>query len=340
MARTEKTRRTTQTLIALAIVAAAVTLAGCGNPATTSGGPSDRTGILVSPAVPPDASKDAGTGQVSDQATLESAAAPSTVAPQRLVVVNKTMRIETENVDAAIAKIRELVTRDGAEISNMQVATSTDQPIYRDPIPLADGTTSSSSSGPIRAFVTVRVPTAKYAGFLADAVALGKVLTESETSDDVTQQHVDMAARLGNLTAEQTRLRDMFASAKNVTDMLAVERELSRVQGEIESLKAQIAFLERQAAMATVTLELTEPPAIVQPAGIDWGVRTAVTDAIRAFVGTLNILIVILGPVLALLLFVGLPAALIVWLVVRSVRRRRARASVAAGTPSDVTQTP
>jgi hypothetical protein len=320
----------------LVLVAATLLLAGCslgGQSASTSSGPE----TLVSPGPPSVAgdTKTTGSGYgAADQAAAPNAARESVVAPsavpvQKLIVVNKTMRIETAKVDDAIARIRELVARDGAEIESMQVSTVTDQPIYRNPTPAPDGSTEQYESVPLRAYVTIRVPSDKYKAFLADAAKIGKVLTESETSDDVTQQHVDMQARLGNLTAEQGRLRQLFAKATSVKDMLAIEQELTRVQGDIESMKAQITYLERQAAMATVTLELTEPKAIVAPAGIDWGVQTALTDSIRAFVGTMNVLIVLLGPALALLAFVGVPAALIAWLIVRRVRRRRARRATA-----------
>jgi Flp pilus assembly protein TadB len=212
----------------------------------------------------------------------------------------------------------------------MQVATASDQPIYYQPVPMEGGSAPQTSSGPLRAYVTVRVPSAKYAAFVADAAKLGTVITESESSDDVTQQHVDMVARLGNLDAEQKRLRQLFAKANTVKDMLAVEQELTRVQGDIESMKAQINYLENQAAMATVTLELSEPKAIAAPAGTDWGVQTALTNSIRAFVNTMNVLIIVLGPVLALLVFVGLPAALIAWFVLRRVKRHRDRVAAAS----------
>jgi hypothetical protein len=320
----------------LAFVAAALVLAGCsiGQPASTTTGPSIGSGeSLVSPGLPSntDGSKTgvAGAPAPSD-ASRGSASTPSAASTQKLVVVNKTMRIETAKVDDAIAKIRELVARDGAEISSMQVSTATDQPIYIQPSPMADGSMPQTSSGPLRAYVTVRVPSAKYAAFIADAAKLGTVITESETSDDVTQQHVDMVARLGNLNAEQSRLRQLFARANTVKDMLAIEQELTRVQGDIESMKAQISYLERQAAMATVTLELSEPKAIVAPSGTDWGVQTALTNSIRAFVSTMNILIVVLGPVLALLVFIGLPVALIAWLVFRRVKRHRAKVADAS----------
>jgi hypothetical protein len=328
--------------LGVALAALALALAACsalpGQGGSTS---SSGTQTLVSPGVPSvgGGPAKAGSSPVNDTAVApptpsDAIASPSSAPVRTLVVVNKTMRIETADVDAAIARIRTLVARDGADIQSMQVSTAVDQPVYYQP--MVAGSASPADVLPLRAYVTVRVPSAKYAAFVTDAAKIGKVITESETSDDVTQQHVDMQARLGNLTAEQTRLRQLFAKATNVKDMLAVEQELTRVQGDIESMKAQIDYLERQATMATVTLELTEPAAIVAPSGIDWGVQTAFTDSIRAFVGTMNALIVILGPVFALLLFVGLPAALVLWLVIRAANRRRSRRSVAGATePSD-----
>jgi hypothetical protein len=335
---TTNRRMLTRLALPLALVAATLLVAACSSPANESTVSSTGTSTLVSPGAPSiaDGSKTGASGSGSTaevpaptSPSRQDASTPSAVSSQQLVVVNKTMLIETAKVDDAIAKIRALVARDGAEISSMQVATASDEPIYLNPVPLADGSTSSASAGPLRAYVTVRVPSDHYADFVAEAAKLGKVLTESETSDDVTQQHVDMKARLGNLQAEQTRLRQLFARATSVKDMLAVEQELTRVQGDIESMQAQIAYLERQAARATVTLELTEPKPIVRPAGTDWGVTTALTDSIRAFVATMNSLIVLLGPVVALLVFVGLPAGLIAWLVTRGVRKRRARLAAA-----------
>lgn len=347
MSRRSHHPRGVRTALAILAVLTSLVLAACSatSPAGSevSGGPT----AVVSPGVPAPSDSvkmDAGYGTTPEGLTSDasrvSASSPSLISAPSLIVVNKTMRIETAKVDEAIAKIRTLVARDGAEISSMQVSNSSDEPVYREPVPLADGSIQQSSASPLRAFVTIRVPSDKYAAFIADAAKLGRVLTESENSDDVTQQHVDMKARLGNLDAEQTRLRQLFAKATTVKDMLAVEQELTRVQGEIESMQAQIDYLERQAARATVTLELTEPAAIVRPTGTDWGVRTALTDAIRAFVATMNALIVLLGPVLALLVFVGLPAGLIAWLIVRIVRRRRARHAASAGPDAATPQQP
>jgi hypothetical protein len=249
-------------------------------------------------------------------------------AADKLIVRNKTLRIEVGKVPDAVASIRALATKEGADITQLQVATSSDEPIYR---PMT-GDPASTDSGPLQAYVIVRVPADRYAAFIEEAAKLGTVRYQAESTDDVTQQHIDLKARLDNLRAQELRLREFFAKAKNVTEMLQIENELSRVRGEIESLAAQVAYLERQAAMATVSIELTEPKALVRPSGIDWGVGTAFTNGVRAFVGTLNVLIVLLGPALALALFIGAPA----YLIIRALlRRSKKRAAARAGAASD-----
>jgi hypothetical protein len=332
----------TRIVTAVAALALLSLVAGCAPRASDQGTTSVSSGVV---APTPGVAGSGANGELNaPSATPSEDSANSAFVPgtQKLVVVDKTLRIETADVQAAIVKIRDLTTRDGGDITSMQVATSVDQPVY----PVAGDTSAqsgSSSAVPLRGFVTVRVPAGTYQAFIAEAAKLGTVQYQSESSDDVTQQHVDMQARIDNLKAEQARLRQMFAKASRVSDMLAIEQELSRVQGDIESMQAQITYLERQAAMATVTLELTEPTPLISPAaGNDWGVGKAFTEAVRAFVSTMNDLIVMLGPVVALLVFIGLPAWLIVWVIRRLMRRRgpRAAATTASAPPanrSDVT---
>jgi hypothetical protein len=307
----------------------------CAAPGTSTGTASYSTGATSQRAAAgapsnvalesaPAASKDAAAGVGTDASSIPK--------DQRLVVKNKTMRIEVDAVTATIDKLRAMASRDGADITQMQVATTNDQPIYR---PLTEGETMPNGDAALQAYVVIRVPATKYQAFIDEAAKLGKVLIQTEKTDDVTQQHIDLKARLDNLRAEEARLREFFAKAKTVAEMLQIENELSRVRGEIESMAAQVAYLERQAAMATVTIELAEPKPLVRPGGIDWGVGTAFTDSVRAFVGTLNVLIVMLGPILAIGLFVVLPVALIGRLVWRLLARRRAARAVAADPESE-----
>jgi hypothetical protein len=317
--------------MAILVVAA---LTGCAGRGATSSGGGGETSVgsgyqYGAPSVAPAPSTDGGAVAEDQSKNLaggrSSGGAPSATA-EKLIVINKTIRIETADVDKAINEIRDLAKRDGGDISNMQVSTSNDEPIYPQPVDKS-GSYSPDMSTQLKAFVTVRVPSAKFAAFVADVAKLGKVLYQAQNTDDVTQQHVDMQARLADMKAEEARLRELFNKATKVSDMLAIEQELTRVQGEIESMSAQIAYLENQAAMATVTIELKEPTPVVSPGGIDWGVQNAFTDSVRAFVNTMNGIIVLLGPVIALIIFVGLPVWLVVWLVRRWLRMRRDRAA-------------
>jgi hypothetical protein len=321
-------------LTALVLTALLLITAGCGFVAQES---QDSAGVAVAP-MPADQRKESagapslvgGDGSVSSEPYSPTGDVAANVADKdRLIIRMKTLRLEVKDVPDAVSSIRTLVEKRKGVITALQVASENDGPIYRyDEV-------SQMSGAALAGYVTVRVPATDFDAFVADVVKLGTVRSQSETSDDVTQQHVDLSARLENLRAEEKRLREFFDAAKDVKDMLAIESELSRVRGEIESMDAQVSYLERQAAMATVTIELTEPSAIVRPDGEDWGFRDAVTAGIRGAAQVLKVLIVVLITVapyaaVGLLAFFGIRA------LVRG-RRRRIRTPQPPAPPSDAT---
>ncbi|MBE0475985.1 MAG: DUF4349 domain-containing protein [Coriobacteriia bacterium] len=234
----------------------------------------------------------------------------------RMIVRTKSMLVRVEDVEEAVSSIRALAGKHEAFIEALRLADEPDVPVYRE---------DSSERRPLSAYVTVRVPVARFERFVEEASGIGRVLRQSEDASDVTQQHVDLKARLQNLRAEEKRLREMFEKAEKVDEMLAVERELARVRGEAEAMQARIDHLERQAALSAVTVELVGPERIVQPAGTDWGVADAFRQGVRAFVGSFNAMVV-------LVMGSAIPVAAIVvlGLVARRLLRRR-RAAAAAG---------
>ncbi|MDZ4655476.1 MAG: DUF4349 domain-containing protein [Coriobacteriia bacterium] len=243
-------------------------------------------------------------------------------AVDRLIIRNKTVRLEVEKVDEAISALEKLASKHDGIITAMQVATDDETPIYRyDEISYSDGAA-------LRGYVTVRVPVDKYEAFLEGVSGIGTVLYQAESADDVTQQHVDMTARLENLRAEEVRLREFFDAANKVEEMLAIERELSRVRGEIESLDAQVKYLERQAAMATVTIDLTEPKPLVRPSGDDWGFGQAITDGFRGAAGVIRVAIALIIATAPLWLL-----AVIAFFAIRTVLRRRSHRHAKATAP-------
>ena len=245
----------------------------------------------------------------------------------RMIIRSKTMRLEVDSTADAVSGIQDLARTYEGTVVNMQVATDNGEWLFhydeRGNL-VGDGTA-------LRGWVTVRVPTDSYEDFIADVAKVGKVTYQSEATDDVTQEHVDLSARLENMRAQEVRLREFFEAAKNVTEMLAIETELGRVRGEIESLDAQVTWLERQAAMATVSVELTEPQAVVSPDGGSWGFVEAVTSGIRGAAQVLTVTLTVLIASSPLRL-----AALILFFPVRALIRRRRAAAAAPTAPTAV----
>jgi chitodextrinase len=107
--------------------------------------------------------------------------------------------------------------------------------------------------------ITIRVP----AEFFTDAVRALKamaveVVTEDATSQDVTEEFVDLSSRLHNLEATEEQLLKIMESATEVKDVLAVQRELTKVQGQIEQTKGRLQYLERSSATSLIRITLRE----------------------------------------------------------------------------------
>ena len=317
--------------IVLALVATLST--GCGIVGTTA---SDEyrgevdVGYYESPVESPGAP--ASDGDVAyDESTGAKGDAAGVPQADRMIIRSKTVRLEVESTSEAVDAIRSLARENDAIITGLQVSTDTEGPIYR----YDEQGYSIGDGANLRGWITVRVPAATLDAFVEKVSALGTVNYQAEDAEDVTQQHIDLSARLENLRAEEVRLREFFDAATKVEEMLSIERELARVRGDIESLDAQIKYFERQAAMATVTIELTEPKPIVRPDGDTWGFRDAITAGVRGAADVVTFAIAFLIATSPLWL-----AALLAFFVIRAIVRRRHRARIASdGTAGDATET-
>ena len=330
-----RTRHSTRYSVGVAIVTAlllaGIALSGCGLVPNDETSTRDGGSVAVSPdmAVSPPVEMGGAKDAVSTEEYAQSSIAQSvpsasgtdasTVPPaDRLVVRTVDLRLKVDKVEASAEQIRKAAEKRKGIVVDFQMSTDAGMPIYR---PYVEGS-SLSDGAALSGYITVRVPAGELQSFTDEVSGMGKVLRQAENEQDVTQEHVDLEARLVNLRATEARLRQFYDKAKNVSEMLAIEQELTRVRGDIESLQAQIAYLERQAAMSTVTIELTGPEPIVEPAGEDWGFVASLRQAVRGFVGTINMLIVLLGT-LAPLIVLGLAAFFAIRAIVRSRLARR-----------------
>jgi hypothetical protein len=121
---------------------------------------------------------------------------------------------------------------------------------------VAEGVLTGSDDGGSAKF-TVKVPVAKLGGFRDTVASLGKVESDSEKAEDVTEARADVKARLHNARATEQRLLDLLANRTgSLGDVVQVEKELGVARESIERMEAEERTLEGQIAFATVNITL------------------------------------------------------------------------------------
>jgi len=177
--------------------------------------------------------------------------------------------------------------------------------------------------------MSIRVPAER----LAEALATIKsettqpVISENESSQDVTAEYTDLNSRLVNLQAAEKQLQQIMDSAVKTEDVLSVYSQLVSVREQIELIKGQMKYYERSAALSSISIQLLANAA-VQPITIaGWQPRGVAKEALQSLIHTLQSL-ANFGIRLAILyvptlLVIIVPIGLIVWGIVALVRRGR-----------------
>jgi hypothetical protein len=182
-----------------------------------------------------------------------------------------------------------------------------------------------------RGNISVRVPSDQLDSFLSDVRALvNEVTNESISGQDVTEEYVDLQAQLTNLEATADRVRSFLDEARTVEEALDVNRELGRLEGEIERITGRMKYLESSARQSLVSIDVI-PDELVQPVTVGgWRPEGTARDAIRLLINTLQWL----ADVLIFLALFLLPVAFVlgapVYVLIR-LRSRRRRKQEQAG---------
>lgn len=177
--------------------------------------------------------------------------------------------------------------------------------------------TSIEGSDRRRGEFTIRVPAREFEGTLSALEDLGTVTGENVRGEDVSQEFVDLEARLRNATAQEEVLFRLYDRSTSIADTIRVQRELEDVQLEIERLRGRLRFLEDRTDLSTISVWVREAGAVTAAAG---PFEKAWDKARDTFVAVVSGVIVGAGFVLPLALF-----ALVAFLVFRFVRPRLPR---------------
>jgi hypothetical protein len=211
----------------------------------------------------------------------------------RKVVKNGNANIEVESFDSSISKIKELASNFEGYVTNSNMWTSD----------------SGAKSGNI----TVRIPENKFEEFGDSLSQVGKIKSKETSAYDVTEQYMDLQARLKNLRSQEKRYTELLSMAKDVEDVLAIEVQLGRIRGEIESYEGRIKYLENTSSFGTFYINLYEPEQVVH----EWGIKNAFDRAIDAFITSVAGIIILGGFFIPILIFVG-----IIYLIFKYFKKR------------------
>lgn len=223
---------------------------------------------------------------------------------ERLIIRTADMSIIVTDTEDALARIAAMANDNGGWVVGSNVFQASE----------------TAKTGNI----TIRVPAAGFQSALDAIQALSVEVTNLNTSgQDVTEEFVDLEARLANLEATAERVRTFLDETRNVEEALSVNAELSRLEGEIEVLKGRMQYLSQSAAFSTISVNLT-PDILAQPIEVGgWQPQGVARAAIEALVSTLQNLasaLIWLGIYfLPVVLLIGLPILLVIWII----RRRR-----------------
>ena len=126
--------------------------------------------------------------------------------------------------------------------------------------------------------ITIRVPFEKFEEAFARLRQLAvSVPYETTTAKDVTEDYVDLEAQLSNLQATEAQYLVLMEKAANVEEMLMVQRELSKVRGEIEQIEGRMQYLEQTSETSLIEVDLQETKGLAEP----WSASAAFQSAVR-----------------------------------------------------------
>lgn len=230
----------------------------------------------------------------------------STLAADRKIIRNGDLTLETGSPTDGLRRITAVAESHGGFVVNSEFTQN----------PVEAGAKPSQT-----VTVIARVPATQFASALDEIRGAGeRVISEKISGQDVSEEYLDLEARLRTKKALEAQFLEIMKQAHKVQDALDVQSQLADVRTEIERLEGRRRFLENQAALSTITTTQQMPQPLVAATTGSFGVslKRTVGDAVDLAAAIILFIIQAVIVIIPIGLFVGLPA----WLLWRVVRRK------------------
>lgn len=220
------------------------------------------------------------------------------------IIKSAEIKLLVENTDTAIERATQAASDAGGYIISSRVWY---QPYY-------DGENYKYAA------ITIGVPVQQFERTLSRLRGIAvKVLDETASGEDVTDQYVDLQSQLTNLEATRERIKSFLADAKSVDEALRINAELTEIERQIEEIKGRMNYLQDRSSYSTITInfepELPEILPTPTPEPKPWApgetfedARKTVTSAYQGIVDFLIWVFVVIVPILA-------PPVFLIWLI-------------------------
>jgi hypothetical protein len=201
----------------------------------------------------------------------------------RLIVRTGQAGIEVDSLEPSMAELRQVVRRVGGFV--------------------ADASIQSGRNQVRSATLQLKVPASRFDDLTEGLRPLGRLQFVNVAAEDVSEEFVDLNARIANAHRLEERLIELLRTRTGkLQDVLSVEHELARVREEIERMQGRVRFLKASAQLSTLSVNLYEPAPLVASVPGRSPIVEAFKTAWRNFVGVIAGVIASLGFVVPLLI--------------------------------------
>jgi len=184
--------------------------------------------------------------------------------------------------------------------------------------------------------LVVRVPAERFGAALEAIHGLANTLKEENvTGQDVTEEFIDLEARIRTQKALEVQFLEIMKQARKVEDALEVQRQIADVRTDIEKLEGRKRFLENRSSLSTITVNIEAPKMIaVNTTGFGRSLRDAVSEGVDVGSAILLGLVRFVIVMVPVSIFLLLPLGLLFRYFVRRAQRMRLAASLMDPAPA------
>ena len=250
------------------------------------------------------------------QVSLDQAANSQTqpVVIERKIIRNADLQLEANSPEETQQKVTAIAESKGGFVIESTQSSSDVKVSTRDVVSM-----------------TVRVPAEKFNEALGEIRQSGnRTLVETVKGQDVTEEFVDIEARLKAKRALEEQFIEIMKRSNSVADALNVQIELSNVRGEIEQIEGRKRFLENQTSLSTIKIRIQTPAAFsASSSGFLYQMQQAMSSGFSFALNFILVLITLFIGLLPFLIFIVLPVYLLIRYLLRRNQKRKLASEIA-----------